>query len=61
MIYPYRVKHNGIVYAPGTEVPESNEPKVDEWNAMNPPKIDENAVETEVVVKKKGGRPPKAR
>lgn len=57
MVYDYKVKHNGVYYLPGENVPD-DEPV---WDAMNPPEITEEEAEAVAPVKKKGGRPPKAR
>ena len=42
MVFDYTVKHNGIVYPPGTNVPVGNETKIEE------PKVVETKVEPKV-------------
>lgn len=61
MVYPYRVKHNGIYYNPGENVPI--EVKVEREAPSKPlEKVEEPVVEEtkDVKPKFKGGRPKKA-
>lgn len=64
MIYPYRVKHNGIYYNPGENVPievkvERTAPSEPLIKEIKPETISKEVVTKEEKPKSKGGRPRK--
>ncbi len=53
MKYPYHVKHNGVMYAPGEDVPEE---KVGETTGETAEETTEETTEETADEKKKSGR-----
>ena len=55
MKFNYRVKHNGIVYPAGTDVPVKDEqkPKTEEIGSKETDKVEKEPVKTKVGFKKK--------
>ena len=55
MIFKYRVKHNGIVYPPGADVPVEGEqkPKTEDTGFKETEKVEKKPVKTKVGIKKK--------
>lgn len=60
MIYPYKVKHNGVIYEAGVNVPDENEPLVSDAVNEDSGKIT-ITLDNEPVIEtvKKRGRPKK--
>lgn len=52
MVYDYTIKHDGILYPAGTDVPVGNVPKIEEKIA-EPAKVEEKPKAKKTAIKKK--------